>query len=84
VSLRRSPHPTPRVAISGTTPTVVAVNESGNGFGGNVGADLSTFFSDRYGFGVFVRYLATNVDLPSAAGVKAGGVQAGVGLRLRF
>jgi hypothetical protein len=84
VSLRRSPHPTPRVAISGTTPTVVAVNESGNGFGGNVGADLSTFFSDRYGFGVFVRYLAANVDLPSAAGVKAGGVQAGVGLRLRF
>ena len=74
----------PSVAISGTTPTVVPVNESGNGFGGNVGADLSTFFSDRYGLGVFVRYVAANVDLPSAAGVKAGGVQAGVGLRLRF
>lgn len=74
----------PSVAISGTTPTVVPVNESGNGVGGNVGADLSTFFSERYGLGVFVRYVAANVDLPGASGVKAGGVQAGVGLRLRF
>jgi hypothetical protein len=74
----------PSVAISGTTPTVVPVNESANGFGGNVAADLSTFFSDRYGVGVFVRYVAATVDLPSAAGVKAGGVQAGVGVRLRF
>lgn len=74
----------PSVAISGTTPTVVAVNESGNGFGGNLGADLATFLSDRYGLGVFVRYVAANVDLTSASGVKVGGVQAGVGLRLRF
>ena len=74
----------PGVAISGSTPTVVPVNESGNGFGGNVGADVSTFFSDRYGLGVFVRYVAANVDLPSASGVKAGGVQAGAGLRMRF
>ena len=74
----------PSVGISGTTPTVVAVNESGNGFGGNVAADLSTFFSERYGLGVFVRYVAANVDLPSASGAKAGGVQAGAGLRLRF
>jgi hypothetical protein len=62
----------------------VSVNESGNGFGGNVGADLSTFFSERYGFGVFVRYVAAKVDLPSASGVTVGGVQAGAGLRLRF
>jgi hypothetical protein len=74
----------PSVAISGATPTVVAVNESGNGFGGNVGADLSTFFSERYGLGVFFRYVAANVDLASAAGVKVGGVQAGAGVRLRF
>jgi hypothetical protein len=74
----------PSVTISGTTPTVAPVKESGNGFGGNVGGDLSTFFSDRYGLGVFVRYVAATVDLPSASGVKAGGVQAGAGLRLRF
>jgi hypothetical protein len=74
----------PSVTISGATPTIVSVNESGNGFGGNVGADLSTFFSERYGFGVFVRYVAAKVDLPSASGVTVGGVQAGAGLRLRF
>jgi outer membrane protein with beta-barrel domain len=74
----------PGVTISGTTPTIVPVNESGNGFGGHVGADLSTFFSERYGFGVFVRYVAAKVDLPSASGVTVGGVQAGAGLRLRF
>ena len=74
----------PTVTIAGTTPTVAPVNESGNGFGGNVGADVSTFFSDRYGLGVFVRYVAASVDLPSASGVKTGGVQAGAGVRLRF
>jgi hypothetical protein len=74
----------PGVTISGSTPTIVSLNESGNGFGGNVGADLSTFVSERYGFGVFVRYVAAKVDLPSASGVTVGGVQAGAGLRLRF
>jgi len=74
----------PSVTISGTTPTIVSANESGNGFGGNVGADLSTFFSERYGLGVFVRYVAAKVDLPSASGVTVGGVQVGAGLRLRF
>jgi len=74
----------PSVTISGTTPTIVSVNESGNGFGGNVGADLSTFFNDRYGLGVFARYVAAKVDLPSATGVTVGGVQAGAGLRMRF
>ena len=74
----------PGVAIDGSTPTVVSVNESGNGFGGNVGADLSTFFNQRYGLGVFVRYVGAKVDLPSAADVKVGGVQVGAGLRLRF
>jgi hypothetical protein len=74
----------PGVTITGTTPAIVSVNESGNGFGGNVGADLATFFNDRYGVGLFVRYVAAKVDLPSAAGVTVGGVQAGAGLRMRF
>ena len=83
-------HVHPKVAIAvaltinGTTPTIVSVNESGNGWGGNVGADLSTFFSERYGLGVFVRYAAATVDLPSASGVSVGGIQAGAGPRLRF
>ena len=74
----------PSVTVSGTTPTIVSANESGNGFGGNVGADLSTYFSERYGLGVLVRYVAAKVDLPSASGVRVGGVQVGAGLRLRF
>ena len=74
----------PNVNIAGSTPTVVSVNESGNGVGANVGADLSTFFAERYGLGMFVRYVATSIDLPSASAVKAGGLQVGGGLRLRF
>ena len=74
----------PNLNVTTATPTVAAANESGNGFGGNVGADLSTQFSTRYGIGVFVRYVGASVDLPSASGVKAGGVQAGAGLRLYF
>jgi len=74
----------PGVTISGTVPTIVSVNESGTGVGGNVGADLSTYFSERYGFGVLVRYVAAKVDLPSASGVTVVGVQLAAGLRLRF
>ena len=42
------------------------------------------------GVGAFVRYAGATVDLPPASGVtrdeelKAGGGQAGIGLRLRF
>jgi hypothetical protein len=37
-----------------------------------------------YGGGIFVRYNGGSVDLPSAANVKAGGFQMGIGARLRF
>jgi outer membrane protein with beta-barrel domain len=72
------------VSVAGVTPTAVPVNEAGTGLGGNVGVDLTSLFSAHYGVGVLVRYVAANVDLPSASGVKTGGVQAGVGLRMRF
>jgi len=74
----------PSLNVTSGTPTVTSVNESGNGFGGNVGADLSTLFSTHVGVGAFVRYVAASVDLPSAPGVKAARVQAGGGLRFRF
>ncbi|HMF98334.1 MAG TPA: hypothetical protein VKE96_28735 [Vicinamibacterales bacterium] len=74
----------PNVNVTSGTPIVGSVNESGSGFGGNVGADLSALLSAHYGVGVFVRYAAASIDLPSASGVKAGGVQAGGGLRVRF
>jgi len=74
----------PNLSVTGSTPTVSSVNESGSGIGGNIGADLSALLSAHYGIGVFVRYAAASIDLPSASGVKAGGVQAGGGLRVRF
>jgi hypothetical protein len=74
----------PTVSVSGTTPTVASGNESGTGVGGNAGVDVARYFSDRIGVGAFARYAAATVDLPSAAGVKAGGFQAGGGIRFRF
>jgi hypothetical protein len=74
----------PSVTVSGTTPAVVTGNESGTGVGANAGVDVARYFSDRIGVGVFARYAAATVDLPSAAGVKAGGFQGGGGVRIRF
>jgi len=74
----------PNVTVNGSAPVVTSANETGNGLGGNVGADLTTLFSPRYGAGIFVRYVAANLNLPSATSVKVGGVQAGGGFRLRF
>jgi hypothetical protein len=62
------------------------VSESQIGF--NVGADVSYFFTPQLGVGGTAQYAGANVDMPSAGvgtiGVKAGGFQAGGGLRLRF
>ena len=74
----------PNVTLNGSAPVVTSVNETGNALGGNVGADLTTLLSSRYGVGVFVRYVAANLSLPSASSVKVGGIQAGGGFRLRF
>ena len=40
--------------------------------------------NDRYSVGGFVRYAGGEVDLPSVAKLKIGGVQAGGGIRFRF
>src|SRR5262249_39668552 len=45
----------PTVSVSGATPIVAAVNETGNGFGGHVGVDLTSLFATKYGAGLFVR-----------------------------
>jgi hypothetical protein len=63
---------------------VRVTNETGTAKGVHVGVDLAHAFSDRFGLGVFAHYVAASVDLPSAASVKVGGVQAGGGLRIRF
>jgi hypothetical protein len=51
---------------------------------GTVGVDVSYQMTDRYGAGAFVRYAGGSVDLPSVPGLKVGGAQAGVGIRIGF
>jgi hypothetical protein len=58
--------------------------ETGNAFGVNIGFDGAYMVTPRAGVGLFVQYAGGSVDLTDAKGVKAGGVQAGLGLRLRF
>jgi len=63
------------------------VDESKIGF--NVGADVGYFFTRQVGVGGSVQWAATTIDAPASAGtgtfeIKAGGFQAGAGLRLRF
>ena len=59
-------------------------NESGTAFGGNAGVDVTHPVSDRWGVGLFARYVFASADLPSASGLKVGGLQMGAGLRFRF
>lgn len=70
---------------SGTTNVSVTIaNQSGTAKGGNVGADVNYKIAPKWGVGFFLRYAGGSVDLPVATGVKAGGLQAGAGARLRF
>lgn len=57
--------------------------------GANVGGDVAFFVTRQIGVGFGVQYSGATLELPSAASnatteVKAGGLQAGGGLRLRF
>jgi Outer membrane protein beta-barrel domain len=66
------------------TATPIIQRQSGTAAGVNVGLDATYLFTKRYGAGVFIRYNGGHVDLDSASDVKAGGVQIGIGGRLRF
>ena len=66
------------------TPQIAIATQTGSGVGAHGGLDVNYLFSPRLGAGVFVRYLRAQVDLPAASGVKVGGFQGGLGLRLRF
>lgn len=55
--------------------------------GVNAGVDVAYFFTDRLGVGGLVQFSGATLDFDTPGGaqdVKAGGVQAGGGLRLRF
>jgi hypothetical protein len=65
---------------------VTNTKESKVGF--NAGADVAFFFTRQLGVGGIVQFAAATVDAPSAGDgaldMKAGGLQAGGGLRVRF
>jgi hypothetical protein len=74
------------VAVPAATQNVVSTIErqSATAKGVNVGADLAYSFLKQFGAGFFLRYNAGKVDLAALKDVKAGGLQLGVGARLRF
>lgn len=65
-------------------PQIVMATQTGTGVGAHGGLDVNYLFTPRLGTGVFVRYLRAQVDLPAASGLKVGGFQGGLGLRVRF
>ena len=72
------------VSVGFTTAT-----RSANGFGFNVGGDLTYMFTERLGAGALFRYTWGSVTLPMPGGEErdsngAGGIHLGGGLRLRF
>jgi len=76
----------PSVAVNATTGAVTSTVDTQSkttGKAGSGGVDLSYKLTERYGVGVFVRYLGGQVDLP-AASLTVGGAQAGGGIRIRF
>jgi len=70
--------------LAGGVPIVTVVRQTATAVGVNAGLDLNYFVMPRVGGGVFVRYVGAQADLPAASGVKVGGFQGGLGLRVRF
>jgi hypothetical protein len=64
--------------------TVVKETHSGNAIGVNGGIDANYMVRSRLGIGLFVRYTAGTLNLPTAPDFKVGGIQTGLGLRARF
>lgn len=77
---------TARVSVAPPTQniTLVKTTEEANALGFNAGFDATYGLSPGAGVGIFVQYAGATVDLPSAVGVKVGGIQGGLGLHLRF
>ncbi|HUR34287.1 MAG TPA: hypothetical protein VM032_10870 [Vicinamibacterales bacterium] len=75
---------TASVATGTQTVTTATSSESKSGIGFNAGFEGNYRLAPRYLAGLFVRYAGGTVDLPSVPDLKVGGLQAGLGLRLRF
>jgi hypothetical protein len=63
---------------------IASKTESGTATGINAGMQVNYMFAPRYGVGFFVGYAGGSVDLPSAPGLKVGGVRTGFALQARF
>lgn len=74
------------VSVTAGTQNVSPIvgDETGTANGFHVGFDGNFFFTARLGAGVFVRYTKAALDLPSTAGLTVAGLNAGVGVRVRF
>lgn len=76
------------ITVTEPAPTlseVTVVEESESAVGFHLGADASYFFTPRIGAGVMLRYAWGSVDFDSADdSVGVGGLQFGVGVRVRF
>jgi hypothetical protein len=64
--------------------TPIVSTEKKTAIGVNVGVDGSYLFTRNFGAGIFIRYAGGKVDLPSVPDLRVGGLQAGVGARVRF
>lgn len=77
------PYDTVAIAPGGST---AELSESAVGF--HVGADVSWFFTSRFGLGAMARYATAKASTAIGSGqsfdLEAGGFQAGLGLRVRF
>jgi hypothetical protein len=51
---------------------------------GTVGFDFDYKFTPRWGAGLLVRYQLGEINLPSVANLKVGGLQTAVGVRIRY
>ncbi len=72
-----------------TFTSAITETRTDSGTGINLGADVGYFLSRHFGVGGRVQYASATVELPSASGTgsvetKAGGLQFGGGLRVRF
>jgi hypothetical protein len=65
-------------------PQISIATQTGNAVGAHGGLDVNYLFTSKLGAGLFVRYIRAQVDLPAASGVKVGGFQSGLGLRVRL
>ena len=76
--------PSVTVAARTQNATFAVATESATAVGFNIGADAIYKVTPRQGIGIFVRYAEASTDLPGAQGVHVGGLQGGIGFRIRF